>query len=107
MTYREDIAILQWIAQRIIYKFGESKEAWYIKYLNHLSERMNDPNIHITDNELDNIIAQYYIDFFLDKTDNMNFGFNEDDRITLRNNIKNIYKDINNQIMARPSIMKG
>jgi hypothetical protein len=107
MTYREDSAILKWITNRIIYKFGESKDEWYVKYLLNLSGRMNDPNISISDNELDNIIAQYYVDFFLDKDDNSNFGFDDKDREILRTNIKKIYQDINNQISARPYIMKG
>lgn len=107
MTYREDSAILNWIANRIIYKFGELKDEWYIKYLVHLADRMNDPDICISDDELDNILAQYYVDFFLDKDDNSKFGFSEKDREILRTNIKNIYKDINNQISAKPYIMKG
>lgn len=53
--------------------------------------------LDIGDNDLDKIISKYYIDFLLDKTDDLKIGYSQDERLEFRNNIKSIIADIVNK----------
>lgn len=53
--------------------------------------------LNIGDNDLDKIISKYYIDFLLDKTDDLKIGYSHDERLEFRNNIKSIITDIVNK----------
>ena len=53
--------------------------------------------LNIGDNDLDKIISKYYIDFLLDKTDDLKIGYSQDERLEFRNNIKSIIADIVNK----------
>lgn len=102
MLYKEDAAILEWIANRLSYKFGDSPNSWHIIYLADISSRIKDQDIQISDKDLNKILAKYYIDFFLEKTDTC--GFTEDERIIMRATIKNICKDVINKEISNPLI---
>lgn len=102
MLYKEDGAFLEWIAQRMIHKFGDSPEHWHVRYLKDIGQRIYSQTVEISNSDLDKIIATYYVDFFLDKTDT--YGFSESDRISMRDTIKNICTDIMNKTISNPLI---
>lgn len=102
MIYAEDGAFLNWIANRIVYRAGDSEEDWHILYMRDLCHRLKTPSISISDADLDRIIAKYYTDFFLDKTDNI--GFSEKERSELRSTIRLITQDILSLNISQPKI---
>jgi hypothetical protein len=58
---------------------------------------------------LDSIIGKYYFDFAMDKTpnsDGLSIGFSDTDRMALRHNIINIYKDVVAHILAHKTALK-
>jgi hypothetical protein len=64
-------------------------------------------NVSISDGDLDKILSQYYVDFMLDKCEDIKIGFTEQERISFRNNIKNIIKDIVNKNIPKDFLIKG
>ena len=104
MIYREDGAFLNWIANRMIYSLGDNPNSWHINYLKQLVDRIFNYKINISDTKLDNIIAKYYTDFFLEKTDNL--GFDEKERESLRHIMRNMCQDILSEKTKEPFIGK-
>lgn len=102
MIYAEDGAFLDWIANRMIYKAGDTERDWHILYMRDLGHRLTTPSVSISDRDLDSIIAKYYVDFFLDKS--ANIGFTEKERSELRLMIRSITQDILSQNISQPKI---
>lgn len=102
MLYKEDATFLKWIVNRLIHKFADSPKEWHIYYLKDIISRIENQDIQISNEDLNKILAKYYIDFFLDKTDTC--GFTEDDRTSMRVTVKNICKDIINKTISKPLI---
>ena len=63
--------------------------------------------VQISDADLDKIISKYYIDFMLEKSNEMNIGFTNEERIKFRDNIKRILKDIVNKNIPKDFLIKG
>lgn len=102
MIYKEDGAFLNWIANRMVYSFGDDPSSWHIGYLRQLIDRIFNCKITISDTKLDNIIAKYYTDFFLEKTDTL--GFDDDERDRLRHTMRNMCQDILSNKTTEPAI---
>lgn len=91
MINLKDILYLEWIFNRLLYRFKDD-----IKYIETAKVILNKikkpPNIIITDDILNKILSKYFVDFNLQKTENI--GFNDTDRAELRNCIRSIMSDI-------------
>jgi hypothetical protein len=91
----KDRDFLLWLSNRLIYKHGYPSDDMVVSKLIEISS--SDCELNIDDSELDMIISKYYIDFFLDKTNDGNMGFTEDERQTLRKQIRCLVVDVNNK----------
>jgi hypothetical protein len=86
----EDITYLEWLFNRLLYKYRDNPI--YINKTKDILQKIKNPQVDINDTSLDKILAKYFIDFNLDKEDNI--GYNNEDRIRLRLTIRSIIKDI-------------
>lgn len=95
-------SILAWLKNRCLFRYKETNDSTTIFYINSLSNIIeNLQQCSIDESNLDLILSKYYFDFNMDKSTNIDgfsIGFSENDRISLRKNITNIYKDIINNL---------
>jgi hypothetical protein len=90
----QDKEFLLWLCQRLVFKHKYQSDSMIIQKIMRIVES---PDIDVSDSELDMIIGKYYIDFFLEKTDDMNIGYTSEERESIRNNIKSIMVDVINK----------
>ena len=90
----KDRKFLIWLANRLVFKHGYGKEEAVIRKLVSLSSQ--NP-INISSEDLDKIISKYYAGFFLEKTEDCNIGYNEDERNHIRTYVKSLIVDIINK----------
>lgn len=90
----EDKKFLNWLCQRLIFKHKYHNNDFVIEKLKGI---INSQCINVSSEDLDAIIGKYYVDFFLEKTDGMNIGYTNKERIDIRNKIKSIVEDVNNK----------
>lgn len=86
----KEILYLEWIFNRLEYRFKDDPKN--IDTAKKIINKIKNPNLNIEDNNLDKIISKYYVDFYLDKQDNIGFSKNERDELRLM--IKNLVKDV-------------
>jgi len=90
MLNLRDIMYLEWILNRLLYKFQDDKK--YIDTAKKIINKIKSPKIFIADDNLNKILSKYFIDFNLEKTEHI--GYSEKDRQNLRNSIRSIVQDI-------------
>lgn len=91
MINLEDIIYLEWIFNRLLYKFQDDIK--HIQTARTVLNKIKKPdNIKITDNNLNKILSKYFVDFNLQKIGNI--GFDDKDRTRLRDSIRLIVNDI-------------
>lgn len=89
------INFIQWLINRLIYKHRYANDDYAIKCLLEIKKILSQPHqINITDESLNKIIVKYYTDFDLDKCDDLNMGFTENERSSLRQVLRNITNDV-------------
>lgn len=89
------INFIEWLINRLIYKHHYAENDSIIESLADIKYILKyKPAIDINDQCLDKIISKYYVDFYLDKCEDMTIGFTDDERKSLRQSIKNIVNDI-------------
>jgi hypothetical protein len=100
----EEMLHLEWIFNRLLYKHKE--DPTYVDKAKNILKKIKSPKINITNNNLDKILSIYFIDFNLDKENNI--GYTEEERQRLRLSIKSIIQDVlinnipkNNQILFK------
>jgi hypothetical protein len=86
----KDIMYLEWILNRLSYKFKDKPE--YIQEGRNILKKITNPSIEIDDEVLDKILSKYFIDFNLDKTSSI--GYDQKDRENLRSSVRGIVWDI-------------
>jgi uncharacterized linocin/CFP29 family protein len=87
---------LEWLIKRLVYKHQYEPNDPIIKNLKVIRHKLqNGPNIK--DKDLDTIISKYFVDFLLDKTEDINIGYSDKDRIFLRSSIRSIIQDVFNK----------
>lgn len=91
----QDKDFLVWLSNRLVYKHGYKEDDAVVSKLIQLSE--SDCISSISDEELDLIISKYYADFFLDKADDIGFGYTDIEREDIRKKIRSLVYDINNK----------
>jgi hypothetical protein len=89
----KDVLYLEWIFNRLLYRFKDKEE--YIRTGRNILKKITNPKLNIENNLLDKILSKYFIDFNLHKTESI--GYSDTDREALRNNIKSIIQDIIDQ----------
>lgn len=90
MINLKDILYLEWIFNRLLYRFKDNPK--YIESAKVILNKIKKPDIAIDDDNLNKILSKYFIDFNLEKTEHI--GFNDKDREQLRNSIRLIVNDI-------------
>jgi hypothetical protein len=91
-----DIEFVDWLINRLVYKYGHDKNDDIISSLLGIKSRLHWKPVEIKDIDLDQIIGKYFIDFNLDKLDEIKIGYSEEDRQFLRSSIRSIVSDIIN-----------
>lgn len=96
-----------WLQQRLIHKHNYNIADPIIINLEKLKELFGSKSnsINISDYDLDMILGKYYVDFHLDKIDDLNIGFTESDRKQLRYTIRRILHDIINEQIPSKSLI--
>jgi hypothetical protein len=89
----KEILYLEWIFNRLVYRFKDDK--FDLETSKKILRKIKKPSLNIDDNILDKIISKYYIDFYLDKEDDI--GFTNAERLNLRLMIRNLIDDIIHQ----------
>lgn len=91
----EDIKFLYWLGQRLVYIHHYNNQDIIILKLKELIQKLlknNNNNIVISSENLDKILAKYYVDFYLEKSETL--GFTAEERNNLRKHILDICQDI-------------
>ena len=106
---RDKIEFIGWLINRLQFKHNCDPEDVIIQQLRSIIETLKQKPIHISisDNDLDKILSKYYADFTLDKCEDMQLGFTEEERTNFRNNIKSIVRDIVNKNIPKDFLIKG
>lgn len=103
----ENKEFLHWLANRLVFKHGYSSDDQVVVTLSTILNEDKKQEIKLGDDEIDMIISKYYADFFLEKTPDMNIGYTNNERDSIRSNIKSIVVDIiNNNIPKQDNILK-
>lgn len=105
-TYEVNKRYIEWLIQRMIHRYNEDISIVSPLYDILESIKPQKYNIDLYDNDLDKIISKYYIDFNIDKSEDMDIGFSHDDRTKFRETIKQIVIDIINKNIPKDSIIK-
>jgi len=106
---QEKIRFLEWLKKRMIHKYGCHQDDAIVINLSKIIDNLT-PKQYICDidnHSLDKIIAKYWTDFNLDASSDIDIGFSENERIKLRDNIKNIVCDIINKNIPEDFTIKG
>lgn len=100
----KDKEFLIWLSNRLIFKHGYIEQDSIIKKLLDLGTRSNE--IIINNNDLDLIISKYYVDFFLEKSEDANIGYTDKERNQIRQYIKSLVSDIVNNNIPSTNLIK-
>lgn len=82
----------------MVFKHGYSKDDPIVRKLILLASKNN---IDIKDQDLDLIIGKYYVDFFLDKTEEMNIGYTDSERNNIRTYVRSLVYDVTNKNFSK------
>lgn len=107
--HQDNIEFIEWLINRMQFKYNCTSNDVIISKLLDIIETLKPQEfkIDLTDTDLDKILSKYYADFMLDKCDDMNIGFSNEERTMFRNNIKNIVMDIINKNIPKDFLIKG
>lgn len=89
-----DSQFLEWLIKRLSNVHGYSIDNDIINRLSNISKSIELYNKKCSDDDLDKIISQYFVDFFLTKDETTSIGYTDKERDNLRNAIKKIMDDI-------------
>ncbi len=96
----KDINFLHWLYHRMKYLHRYNEHDQILTQLNLLINRLkNKQELLISNQDLDQIISKYYIDFYLEKgseSDDINIGYTNTERVKLRQTIRSLVNDILN-----------
>jgi hypothetical protein len=89
-----DKDFIGWSINRLKYLHGYTDDNYIIERLFRIQNRIGNYEYGCEDENLDRIISQYFIDFFLIKDEGTDIGYTDQERINLRNAIKKIIEDV-------------
>ena len=103
-----EIRFLNWLINRLVYKHQYTTNDIIITELYNLIKTIQSPPIiSIKDADLDKIISKYYVDFNLEKSEDMNIGYSEEERKQLRLSIKMLIDDVIHKNVPKNFTIKG
>lgn len=102
--HSKDKEFLVWLSNRLIFKHGYLEQDNIIKKLLELGTQSNE--IRINNNDLDLIISKYYVDFFLEKSEDTKIGYTEHERNSIRQYVKCLVFDIINNNTPSTNLIK-
>jgi hypothetical protein len=88
MSITKNKEFINWIVQRMKHKYKE--DTIIINSLNYINENFIFVPKKISLEFVDKICSKHYPDFNLEKCDDLNFGFDESERMRLRNFVLDI-----------------
>lgn len=95
MLKDEDIKLLKWFFNRLIYKYRFTTDNIVCKKIYEIIVRLQQPfKVSINETDLDSIITKYYADFNLEKCERM--GYTDQERQQLRQTVIKLTEDIYN-----------
>lgn len=92
--FETDEEFLNWLYHRLEYFHGYDKNGDILQKFKILLSNKKDFNINLSDEQIDMIIGQYFVDFNLTKDNTCDIGYTEDQRKSTREAIKKIVMDI-------------
>lgn len=101
------IYFLGWLINRLIFKHQYADNDQVIINLKATINKLKNPSIEISEEDLDKIITKYYADFFLEKDSFTNLGYSETERIKIRSDIKNLIVDVVTKNIPKEQFIKG
>ena len=107
MEKANKIRFVNWLINRLVHKHGYSTQNSIILALYELTKTIKEPTIDIDDDSLDKIISKYYVDFNLEKSDDLNIGYSNDERIKLRSCIRMLINDVIKNDIPKDFTIKG
>lgn len=97
-----------WIKQRLLNKHQYQQNDIVIQNLDNLSFYLsNQIGQDLKDDEWDRIIEKYYADYNMDYSEDMRIGFTEDSRKKLRDDLKQLVKDVIYHKIPKDFLIKG
>jgi uncharacterized membrane protein YheB (UPF0754 family) len=103
----DQIKFVHWLTNRLINVYGYATNDRIIVLCQDLLNSLASPQkIIISAKDLDKIIAKYYSDFYLDKIEELNIGFSDNERNNLRSTIRCIVSDIINMNIPKEPLIK-
>lgn len=99
---------LEWLISRLIYKHKYTSNDPIINGLNKVIKLLEpkDITLNITDDELDLILSKYYLDFYLDRSNDLNIGYSDEDRKILRSTVRSVIFDVINYKVPKKALIK-
>lgn len=91
--FESDSEFLYWLCLRLQHLHKYSADDDIIHKLQNIASKQTF-NIDLSDDEIDKIIGQYFVDFNLTKDDTCNIGYSDSQRKVVRSYIKSIVLDI-------------
>ena len=107
MEKTDQIKFIRWLTNRLIYVYGHKKNDRIVILCDSLARSITEPyRVTMRVQDLDKIISKYYVDFLMDKSEELNMGFSEKERNNLRFTIENIVNDIVNKNIPEEHLIK-
>lgn len=93
---KELIDFVDWICNRLRFKYKETIDTDTVNKFDKIKSILGSKNINIrlSQDQLDNILCKYYADFYMDSCDNVNIGYTDTQRDSIRQSIMSISKEI-------------
>ena len=107
MLEEKDLSFLSWLYNRLLYKHNDKDKIVIDELLSIINKYKKPYEINIDNNSLDLVLSKYYIDFYMEKSSDINIGYSDDEREKIRNQIKNIVSDIVNKQIPKEPLLKG
>ncbi len=96
----DKLNFIQWLCNRLVNKYFYTENDPIISSLYELKLLLSQlKDISINDMDLDKIIIKYYADFYLDKDNELGFGYTDQERNILRITVKSVTQDILDTIL--------
>lgn len=101
-----DSQFLEWVILRLHHVHGYKPDSDIIKRLLLINHKFKLHEKHCVDEDLDKIISQYFVDFFLTRDDTTSIGYTNQERNNLRNAIRQIIADVKLNKVPKDIILK-
>lgn len=89
-----DSQFLEWLVKRLYHVHGYDINHDINQRLSIIGNNLKIYQQKCSDEDLEKIISQYFIDFFLDKDETTSIGYTDKERQNLRDTIKKIIEDV-------------